>query len=288
MLKIGAHVSAAGKIYDSIDRAVELGCDTMQIFSRNPRQWRKKTLLEEDIRIFKAKQRDAGIKPLVVHVPYLLNLASQRANFHRLTIREFTKDLFEVDKLGADYLVTHMGSYKKGTEASGFIMIVEALNAILESTKNVKTKILLENTAGSGSWLGYKFSHFNFIFSRINNPTRVEICLDTAHAWAAGYKINEEKGLKRLILEIKKEVGLDKLKLIHLNDTEAELGSCLDRHFHIGRGKIGKEGFKLILNHPRLRKLPFIIETPKKEKDDDKKNLNMARSLFVDGLYKNN
>ncbi len=256
----------------------------MQIFSRNPRQWRRQSLADEDVDKFKIKQKKAKIKPVVIHVPYLLNLASQKKSFHKLTIKEFAKDLIEADRLDADYLVTHMGSYKNGTEKSGLLNIVEALNSIIESTKEVKTKILLENTAGSGSWLGYNFSHFNFIFSKISDSGKVGICLDTAHAWAAGYKINEKKGLNQLIDEIKKEVGLGKLKVIHLNDTQVELGSCLDRHFHIGRGKIGKEGFRLILNHPGLRNLPLIMETPKKEKDDDKKNISMVRRLFGDRL----
>ncbi len=285
MLKIGVHVSIAGKIYNSIDRANELGCNTMQIFSRNPRQWRKKSLTSTDIEIFKAKQKKAKIEPVVIHVPYLLNLASQKKSFHKVTIREFSKDLVEADKLGADYLVTHMGSYKKGTEESGLLKIVEALNLILEDTRGVKTKILLENTAGSGSWLGYNFSHFNFILNKINDTKRVGVCLDTAHAWAAGYKINEEQGLEKLVLEMEKEAGRDKLKLIHLNDTQVELGSRLDRHFHIGEGKIKEDGFRLILNYPKFRNLAFIMETPKKEKDDDKKNLATARRLFVDDLH---
>ena len=288
MLNVGLHVSIAGKIYDSIDRAVSLGCSTMQIFSRNPRQWRKKILEDKDIKLFKEKREKAKIKPLVVHVPYLLNLASQKKSFHQATIKEFIKDLVESDRLGADFLVTHMGSHKNGTEQSGLSSVVEALTCILEESEDVKTKILLENTAGSGSWLGYNFSHFSFIFERINNPSRVQICLDTAHAWAAGYKISQKKGLSQLISEIDTEVGVSKLKLIHLNDTEVELGSRLDRHFHIGRGKIGEDGFRLILNHPKLRQLPFIMETPKKVKDDDRKNLEMAKNLFNDGVYKRN
>ncbi|MCF7916660.1 MAG: deoxyribonuclease IV [Candidatus Omnitrophica bacterium] len=288
MIQLGVHVSIAGNIYQSIQRAEELGCNAMQIFARNPRQWRKKSLTVEDIEAFKAKRKKSKIGSVVVHVPYLLNLASAKKSFHKITIREFTKDLIEADKLGADYLVTHMGSHKKSTERSGLLRIIEALNLILENSKGVKTQLLLENTAGSGSWLGYKFSHFKYIFDRIEMSNRLGVCLDTAHAWAAGYDISQKKGLAELIKEIENEVGIDKLKVIHLNDTEVELGSRLDRHFHIGQGNIGKKGFKLILNHLQLKKLIFILETPKKSETDDLNNLKTVRRLATNGIYKRN
>ncbi|MCF7887373.1 MAG: deoxyribonuclease IV [Candidatus Omnitrophica bacterium] len=280
IIKLGVHVSAAGKIYKSIERAEKLGCNTMQIFARNPRQWRRKSLSREDIEIFRKKREKSKIDPVVVHAPYLLNLASGKESFHKITIREFSKDLAEADKLDIDYLVTHMGSYKKSTEKDGLLKIVEALNLILKNTKGLKTQVLIENTAGSGSWLGYKFSHFKFIFDKIKMQNRLGVCLDTAHAWAAGYQINKKKNLQDLISEIGQEVGMDKLKVAHLNDTQVGLGSHLDRHFHIGEGNIGKDGFRLILNHPKLKNLTFILETPKKELNDDLKNLEMVRRLF--------
>ncbi|MFO8053103.1 MAG: deoxyribonuclease IV [Candidatus Omnitrophota bacterium] len=288
IIKLGVHVSAAGKIYKSIERAEKLGCNTMQIFARSPRQWRRKSLTPEDIEIFRKKREESKIDPVIVHAPYLLNLASGKESFHKITIREFTKDLIEADKLGIDYLVTHMGSYKKSTEKLGLLKIVEALNLILKNTKGLKTQILVENTAGSGSWLGYKFSHFKFIFDKIKMKSRLGVCLDTAHAWAAGYQINKKKNLQELISEIDQQVGIDKLKVVHLNDTQVKLGSRLDRHFHIGEGNIGKDGFRLILKHPRLKKLTFILETPKKNSDDDLKNLKIVRRLSGDRVYKEN
>jgi len=280
LLKLGVHVSIAGKIYKSIDRAVELGCNTMQIFSRNPRQWRKTLLSDEDVERFKKKVAKAKIDPVVVHIPYLLNLATVRRSFFKITIREFIADLIESDKLGADYLVTHIGSCKGGTEEGGLSRIIQALNKILKETKGVKTEVLLENTSGSGHWLGYKFLHQKIILDGLNRPEAVGICLDTAHAWAAGYKINEPRGLKALLDEIDQEVGLERLKVIHLNDTQEELGSLRDRHYDIGTGKIGRKGFSLIVNHPKLRELPFILETPKDSVDEDKENLNVVRSLY--------
>ncbi len=288
MLRLGVHISIAGKIYKSFERAQKLGCNTMQIFARNPRQWRKKYLSSEDIAIFKTKKKESKIKPVIIHIPYILNLASHKESFHKVTIREFTKDLIEADKLEADYLVTHLGSYKNGAQKPGLLKIIKALNLILEENKGVKTQILLENTSGGGSWLGYELSHFKFLFERINLANRLGICLDTAHLWAAGYKINEKKGLSKLILEIEKEAGMDKIKLIHLNDTQVELGSRLDRHFHIGKGCIGEGGFRLILNQAGFKNLPFILETPKKNVADDRKNLKMARRLASEAIQKRN
>ncbi|MCQ9206132.1 MAG: deoxyribonuclease IV [Omnitrophica bacterium] len=284
MLKLGVHVSIAGKIYKSIDRTAELGCNTMQIFSRNPRQWRRSFLGEEDVRLFRKKTKKAKIAPVIIHIPYTLNLASVKHSFFKITVKEFITDLIESDKLGAGYLVTHMGSYKGSTEQGGLLRVVNALNKIIKATKGVNTQILLENTSGSGHWLGANFSHQKFVFQRLNHPNRIGICLDTAHAWAAGYKINDSKGLGGLLDEIENEVGLERIKAIHLNDTQEELGSLRDRHFAIGEGKIGKRGFSLIINHPKLKDLPFILETPKKEKDADEKNLETIRKLYKNDL----
>ena len=280
MLKLGCQVSIAGKIYEAVERATRLGCNTMQIFARNPRQWRKSSLSDEDIKIFKEKVKAAGIKPVVIHIPYTLNLAAAKDNFHKITIREFTQDLLEADKLGVDYLVTHMGSYKGSTEERGLLKIVKALKKILNATKDVKTMLLLENTSGSGSWLGYKFSHHRFIFEKLNWPQNLGLCLDTAHCFAAGYGIDSQSGVDALIAEIDEQVGIERLKVIHLNDTQEKLGSLKDRHCDIGRGNIGEKGFRSILNHPALRDLPFILETPKDSDEDDIRNLSMVRELY--------
>jgi len=285
LLKIGVHVSIAGKIYNSVERAQKLGCNTMQIFSRSPRQWRKSSLSEEDTEIFKKKVKKAKINPVVIHIPYILNLASARRGFHKITIREFIADLIEADSLGADYLVTHMGSYKGTTEVGGLLRVVNALNKILKETKDVKTLVLLENTSGSGHWLGHNFSHIRFIIERLNTPERIGLCLDTAHAWAAGYKISSAVGLNSLLREIEQEVGLSRLKVIHLNDTQEELGSKIDHHCDIGEGKIGKKGFGFILNHPKLKELPFILETPNRGENGAQKNLRLIEKLYKDDLH---
>lgn len=280
MLKLGVHVSIAGKIYNSVERAVELGCATMQIFLRNPRQLRKDVLSDEDIELFKKKVEETKIAPVIAHIPYTLNLASNKPRFYKITIRDFIADLIEADKLGVDYLITHMGSFKGGTESGGLLRIGNALKKILKETKGVKTMVLLENTSGSGHWLGHTFSHHRFILEKLDWTERVGACLDTAHAWAAGYRINDAVGLNDLLKAIDTEIGIGRLKVIHLNDTKEELGSRQDRHFAIGEGKIGKKGFSLIINHPQLKDLPFILETPKKSDEDDIKNLQAIRKLY--------
>jgi len=280
LLTLGCQVSIAGKIYEAVDRAVMLGCNTMQIFARNPRQWRKGLLAEDDIKIFKEKIKSSGIHPVVIHIPYTLNLAAAKESFYKITIREFIEDLHEADCLGADYLVTHMGSHKGITEAKGLSRIAKALKKILKSVGTIKTKILLENTSGSGSWLGYIFSHQKFVLEHIDWNEGVGLCLDTAHAWAAGYKINDADELNRLLDEINQHVGLTRLKVIHLNDTREKLNSLKDRHCDIGAGLIGKEGFRLFLRHPRLNNIPLILETPKESEEDDIRNLKMVRDLY--------
>jgi deoxyribonuclease-4 len=218
-----------------------------------------------------------------VHIPYTLNLAATKESFHKITIREFTQDFIEADRLGVDYLVTHMGSYKGSTEERGLFKIVKALKKILSSAKDAKTMLLLENTSGSGSWLGYKFSHHKFIFDKLDWPQNLGLCLDTAHCFAAGYNIESQAGLDSLIAEIDEQVGIDRLKVIHLNDTQEKLGSLKDRHCDIGRGNIGKRGFRSIINHPALRNLTFILETPKDSEEDDLRNMAAVKELY-DGV----
>lgn len=283
MFKLGVQISIAGKIYYSVDRAKSLGCNTMQIFARNPRQFRKSSLKKEDINIFRSKIKEAKISPLIIHTPYTLNLAAAKRFLHRVSIREFIQDIKEAHLLGAKYIVIHTGNFR-GDEVKGLGRIAFALRDILENTRDCHTDILLENTAGDGSSLGYKFSHHRFILQRLGFNRKVGLCLDTAHAWCAGYRINTKSGLDSFIKEINREIGIERIKVIHLNDTLDDLGTRKDKHFHIGKGKIGEKGFGLIVNHPLLKKLPFILETPKKKDPDDLMNLSVVRRLYKNEL----
>ena len=276
---LGLQVSTEGKIYEALQRAYKLGCNTMQIFSRNPQRWRDSPLASEDIAEFNRRQERLKIRPLFIHIPYLINLASPNPRLYNASINAYIEDILEAHTLGADYIVTHMGSHKETSERSGLKRLTQALNTILDSTKAVKVGILLENTAGSGSWLGYKFSHQREVIQGLNNRERVGLCLDTAHAYLAGYDIATKEGLGKMLDEIDKLVGVSLLKLIHLNDAKDKLNTHRDRHEHIGKGFIGLEGMKRIINHPKLRNAPFILETPKKSEEDDWINLQTVKSL---------
>jgi deoxyribonuclease-4 len=276
---LGVQVSTEGRIYEAVDRGRDLGCNTMQIFSRNPQRWRDDFLKPQDIEEFNRRQDKFKIKPLFIHIPYLINLASPNPRLYNASIKAYIEDILEAQALKADYIVTHMGSHKETSEGSGIKRLTRALNKILERTKNTNVGILLENTAGSGSWLGYRFSHQRRIIGGLKSKERVGLCFDTAHAYLAGYDIATEEGLRKTLDEIDKLVGIDLIKLIHLNDARGKLGSRHDRHEHIGRGSIGLEGMRRIINHPKLRNLPFILETPKDSIEDDIMNLKTVRRL---------
>lgn len=279
---LGVHVSTEGKIYEAVTRAHKLGCNTMQIFSRNPQRWRDNFLESKDIEEFNKRQEKFGIKPFFIHIPYLINLASPNPRLYEASIEAYIEDILEAHTLKADYIVTHMGSHKETSEEAGIERLIGALNRILKKTKSVKVGILLENTSGSGSWLGYNFSHQKKIIEGLKDKGRVGLCLDTAHAYLAGYNISTKAGLEATLDEIDKLVGMSLIKLIHLNDAKGELGAHHDRHENIGKGNIGLEGMKRIINHPKLRNLPFILETPKKTEQDDVMNLNTVRKLRQD------
>ena len=277
---LGVHVSGAGKIYQALDIAHGLDCDTMQIFTRSPQVWRKDSGLDDrDIEEFKARRKKFKINPVFVHISYLINLASPDKRLYNGSIQAYIEDIQEAQKLGSDYIVTHMGSHKETSEDAGIKRLIEALNQILEKTRNSPVGILLENTSGSGSWLGYRFYHQHKILKGIKEKSRVGLCLDTAHAYLAGYNLATKAGLEQMLDEIQELVGLRLIKLIHLNDAAGLLGCHHDRHDHIGKGHIGLSGMKRIINHPGLKNIPMILETPKSTVDSDKENLALVRKL---------
>jgi deoxyribonuclease-4 len=251
----------------------------MQIFSRNPQRWRDDFLQPQDINEFIRRQDKFKIRPLFIHIPYLINLASPNLKLYEASIEAYIEDILEAQVLGTDYIVTHMGSHKDTSEEAGIQRLIEALNRILEKTKSTTVGILLENTAGSGSWLGYKFTHHKMIIQGLKDKGRIGLCFDTAHAYLAGYDIASKRGLEATLDEIDKLAGINLIKLIHLNDARGALGSKHDRHDHIGRGSIGLVGMKRIINHPKLRNIPFILETPKDSEDADKMNLRTVKRL---------
>jgi deoxyribonuclease-4 len=251
----------------------------MQIFSRDPLQWRKAKLGSSDFRAVQECRRNSGIEKVFIHIPYLINLASPYNILYKGSIRAFIQDMQEAQLLGFEYIVTHMGSHKESGEKKGLKRVTDALNKILERTKESPVQILLENTSGAGSWLGYSFEHQRKVIDGLEQKNRIGVCFDTCHAYTAGYDLATESGYKETIEKLDKIVGLLRLKLVHLNDTRDKFGSHKDRHEHIGRGQIGLEGFKRIINDTRLEKASFILETPKDNETADSRNLETVRRL---------
>ncbi len=277
-MRLGVHVPIAGGLVESVARAKRLACTTMQIFSRSPRGGPASELVPAILERFDALRRSAGIEPLAVHGPYIINLASPDQAMWKQSVRLYREEYARAALLKAQYLVTHVGSHRGEGEAAGMRRVAEALSRTLD-TRRATVMILLENTAGSGQGLGYSFEQLAAIRDAVDAKERVGICLDTAHLFAAGYPIHTREGLKEVLASFDRIVGLEHLKLIHLNDSKAPFESRVDRHWHIGEGHIGAEAFRRLLRHPSLREVPLILETPKDTEAEDRRNLSTVRRL---------
>lgn len=277
-MRVGAHMSIAGHIYESVDRAVSYGCDCMQIFSRSPRSWRAKEITERDAAEFRRRRQHAGIDPVAVHIPYLVNLCTPDPELYAKSTDEFAADLRRTALIEADYFVSHVGSHKGAGEEKGLAQISAALCQILTEDHS-DVLVLLENTAGSANSIGHTFPQLQAIIDAVGMPGRLGICFDTAHAYEAGYDVATQKGLDRTLAELDQWIGIEHLKVIHANDSKTAFNSHSDRHEHIGKGQIGLEGFRNIVNHPLLRGLPFILETPLDELGGYEVDLPVLRSL---------
>ncbi len=279
-MKFGFHISIAGGFSKVVERAMALGCETIQFFSRNPRGWTYASLDDEDVALFRRDVGKADIDPVIVHMPYLPNLAHAAGDHYSKSVDSLIEDMKRCGKLGARYLVTHIGKRMDTSEEAGIESVVKALCLAFKAVRN-DTVILLENTAGMGTEIGYSFDHIHRILAGVDEADRLGVCVDTAHGFEAGYDVATKTGLNRMLKELDETIGLKHLRLLHLNDSKTPQGSRVDRHWHIGQGEIGKEGFRLIVNHPKLKHLPAIMETPKDSEDDDKKNMKMVRSLVA-------
>ncbi|MFZ2331090.1 MAG: deoxyribonuclease IV [Atribacterota bacterium] len=284
-MKIGCHISIAGGIEKSIHRAEKLGINTMQIFSKNSRTWQEKTYNKSEISVFREALRKTDIFPVFIHASYLINLASPVDTIYSRSIASFLEEMKRADQLlantGIPFLIVHPGANRGAGEEYGLKRISKALQIILKDSFALKlsTMILLENTSGMGSSLGYNFSQLKYIIEDTGYSDKIGICFDTCHAFAAGYNLVDEEGIENTLTELDRGVSLDKLKIIHINDSKYGLNSRKDRHTHIGEGFIGLEGFRILVNHRLLKDLPFILETPKKSDEDDRRNISVVRKL---------
>jgi deoxyribonuclease-4 len=240
-IRIGFHVSIAGHIYESLERAHALGCNAMQIFSRNPRGWQVLGLDKSDVEEFKRLKTKYDVNPVVVHIPYIINLSTPDDKLYKRSIEAYIEDVKRADLLGAEYFVTHLGSHVGSGEDNGIKRFSDALKTIINRA-DPETMILLENTAGSGDGIGYKFEHLKRIIEAQKDPSRIGVCLDTAHTFEAGYNIKQKKGFEDSLKSFDRLLGLERIKVVHFNDSLSPFDSHVDRHQHIGKGNIGLQG----------------------------------------------
>jgi deoxyribonuclease IV len=269
----------AGGFGKVLERARAVECETMQMFSSNPRGWAAAEFDPGDVARFRADMKGSGISPVFVHAPYLPNPAAAGADAKR-TVNALVTQAERCSALGVRFLILHMGKGMGASEGRAVARIAKNVNAVLVRAPESVT-LLLENTAGMGSEVGYRFEQVAAVIASVKQRDRVGVVLDTAHAFAAGYEFRTKAGLDATLREFDRVVGLSRLHLIHLNDSKVDFGSRVDRHWHIGEGKIGKAGMREIVNHPLLRNLPAVMETPRDSAADDLRNLRAVRSFIA-------
>lgn len=280
MLLIGAHMSIAGGIHLALVRGKELGCRTIQIFTKNANQWRARELTPEEIAEFNRQKEETKIWPVVAHDSYLINLGSPNEERLHKSRESFLMEVQRTELLGLPYLITHPGSHLDAGEEEGLKRIAESIDWLHRRTEGLKMKILLETTAGQGTNLGYRFEHFSAIMDMVEDASRLGFCFDTCHVFAAGYDLRTRDAYERTMEEFDRVIGLGRLKVFHINDSKNDLGSRIDRHQHIGKGTIGLDAFRFLLNDPRFTQLPKILETPKgKDIAEDRMNLAVLENL---------
>lgn len=278
-MPLGAHMSISGGLHRALLRGREIGCETIQLFTKSARQWAAKELRPQEVDLFQQTRRETGIGPVIAHEAYLANLAAPQPDLFRKSLDAFSQELLRAELLGIPFLVVHPGFHLGAGEEAGLARVVEAIHRAHQRGEGLRTEIVLEVTSGQGSSVGYAFEHLAYILEMTQDPGRVGVCLDTAHLFAAGYDFRTEAGYAQMMERFDALVGLPALKVIHLNDSRKELGSRVDRHEHIGQGAIGLGGLAHFLRDPRLAHLPIILETPKEEEGADERNLAMLRKL---------
>ena len=279
----GAHTSIAGGLGNAVAAAVDLKCGTVQLFTKNASQWRGKPLSEGDIRAFRTAMTGSKLRFPTAHDSYLINLATPDDALYRKSIDAFTEEVERAEVLGLSYLVMHPGAHMGTSEEAGIARVAAALDEVHNRCAGYRVKILLENTAGQGTALGHRFEHLAAIRERVREVARLGVCLDTCHAFAAGYPLDASGGFDSTLQEFDSIIGLRHLLLFHLNDSKRPLGSRVDRHEGLGRGEIGLESFRRLVNDARFRDHPMIIETPKEDdsgKEMDPVNLRILRKLL--------
>jgi deoxyribonuclease-4 len=273
-------MSIRGGVHMAIERACAINCTAMQMFVKNNMQWFAQPLTAKEIRAFLEHRQRGKLSSIFAHANYLINLAATNRRFYTNSLRALSEELSRADQLELPFLVIHPGAHLGAGEEAGLNAVIASIDRVLRRVPKVKTRIALETTAGQGSCLGHRFEHIAYIFDNVREPERLCVCLDTAHLFAAGYNIASEAAFRKTFREFDHVIGLDSLAAIHVNDSKTALGSRVDRHQHIGKGKIGLGAFRFILRNRRFRHIPKVLETPKgKDSREDVMNLNTLRAL---------
>jgi deoxyribonuclease-4 len=277
--QVGLHVSSAGSLDLAFDRALEVGATTFQMFTRNPNQWKFSPIPDEVVAAFLGKRKASGFKHVTAHMPYLPNLASSERGIMKASRNSLDEEVKRCDSLGIDYLVIHLGSHMGKGTMLGVTNVSEAVNEALAGSAGA-TKILLENMAGQKNSVGARFEELALILDRVKKEERAAVCFDSCHAFAAGFDLASEEAVEQTMALFDHCVGYDRLKVVHLNDSKGALGSNLDRHENVGKGKIGIKGMKAILHHKGMTERPLIMETPFADTKAMKLSLATVRRLM--------
>ena len=276
--RVGVHTSIAGSLDQAAERAHQIGCTAFQIFSGSPRMWRQREPSQEEVSRMGRLRARYDLRPLVIHTNYLINLATPEPALRQRSVEAFVGEIRRAEALGADYLVLHPGSYRDGSPEQGMRTLAAALREAARRAPLDKVTILIENTCGQGKLLGGTLEEVRDILALLGGLPAA-CCVDTAHCFAAGMDVSAREGLEATLAALDQTVGLGRVPVIHANDSRSPLGSRRDRHEHIGKGGIGREGFRRIVNHPALRDKAFILETPIEAEGDDRRNLETIRAL---------
>ncbi|MGC9194621.1 MAG: deoxyribonuclease IV [Syntrophobacteraceae bacterium] len=278
---LGAHTSIAGGLHLAFDRMEKVHGQAMQIFTANQRQWRHAGPDDRQIALFKSRRHQCGCPPVAAHGNYLINLAAADERILHQSVQSFSEELKRCKDLGIEFLVTHPGSHGGQGIERGLQKFVKNLDLAIKTSAVGEVRVLLENTAGQGTSLGSSFEEIGYILQNSAYSNTLGICYDTAHGFAAGYDMRDEKTYELTFDSLGNAIGLERLKFFHINDSKREAGSRVDRHEHIGKGKIGLKGFELLLNDPRFKNHPMVLETPKgKDLREDAQNLQLLKSLL--------
>jgi len=280
MARLGAHVSTQGGLDQAVRRGHSIGCDTIQLFTKSSRSWKPRPLDREEVLRFRRACKETGIHPVFAHDTYLINLASPDETLWDRSVQALEEELRRCSAMGLPYLVIHPGSATDGDLVGGIRRIADGLKIILRRVPRSRTMILLETTSGQGNSIGSRFEELATILSLARFPRRLGVCFDTCHVFSAGYELRTRKAYENTISTLDCVIGVDKVKVFHLNDSKNDCGSRIDRHEHVGKGHLGLKPFRYLLNDPRFEDRPMVLETPKgPDMQEDVENLRVLRGL---------